>query len=270
MNNFIKKNWLISITILSLLLNIVAVHYLWHELNEIAETHEKTLIKQEPLDYEKFKDQWGDSWIGLEVTYVTAADAQRVMIDKVEGALVKKVYNNSPAQKAGIEVGNVLLSFNGRKIRAPQQLQSDLSGSEVGEEIYMCAANEEHRITVYVVPEEWPEYLPHQIKAFPWLGVSVSDVAFGSSEAEKIEEAGKSGGVLVEAVHQNSPAEKAGLEKDDIIMSFNNRKTRTLREFLSDLAGMKPGQQVAMCIIRGDVRKTLYVTLENKSISQEI
>ena len=268
--SFIKKNWLILITILSLTLNIIAAYFLYQDSKIIEETHGKTLIKQEPLDYEKFQDEWGDAWIGLEVTYVTPEDAARVMIDKVEGALVTKIYNNSPAQKAGIVAGNVILSLNGRKIREPQQLQSDLAGTEVGEEVYMCVANEDNRSTVYVVPVEWPSYLSHQTTVFPWFGATVSDVAFGSSDAEKIEDAGKEGGILVEAVHPNSPAEKAGLLKDDIIMSFNNRKTRTLREFLSDLAGMSPGQQVAMCIIRDDVRKTLYVTLENKLTSQEI
>ena len=270
MKHFIKKNWLIIITIISLTLNFIAAYLLYQDSKIIDDKHEKSIIKQEPLDYENFKNQWGSAWLGLEVTYVTPVAAARVMIDRPEGAMVKSVSNNSSAQKADIEVGNVILSFNGRKIRTPQQLQSDMLGSEVGTEVYMCVAKEDHRTTVYVIPEERPAYLSSPIKAFPWLGVNVSDVIFGSEEAEKIEEAGKAGGVLIEEVIPNSPAEKAGLQKDDIIMSFNNRKTRTLREFLSDLAGMEPGQQVAMCIIRGDVRKTIYVILEKKPVSKEI
>ena len=44
-------------------------------------------------------------------------------------------------------------------------------------------------------------------------------------------------------------------------MSFNSRKTRTLREFLSDLAGAQAGERVRMCIMRDDYRKTIYVTM---------
>ena len=126
----------------------------------------------------------------------------------------------------------------------------------------MCVAKDDYRLTVYAVPEERPSYLMPATKAFPRLGIEVAEVTFGSDEAEKLEEAGKAGGVLVEMILANSPAEKAGLQEGDVIMSFNSRKTRTLREFLSDLAGCQAGDQVRMCIIRNDYRMTIYVTLE--------
>jgi len=128
----------------------------------------------------------------------------------------------------------------------------------------MCVVKGDYTITVYVLPIERPSYLPLVNKALPWLGVEISEVLFGSEEAKKLEEVGKAGGVLIEEVIRNSPAEEAGLQADDIIMSFNSRKTRTLREFLSDLAGSEPGDEIAMCIIRENIRKTIYVTLTRK------
>ena len=131
-------------------------------------------------------------------------------------------------------------------------------GSGVGTEVYMCVARDDYRMTVYALPEARVNPVT---KAFPWLGIEVGEVPFGSAEAHKIEEAGKAGGVLVERILQDSPAEKADLQEGDIIMSFNSRKTRTLPEFLTDLAGAKAGDQVRMCIMRGDIRKTVYATL---------
>jgi len=270
---FFKKNWLISITIISVFLNIIAFYFLYQESKTTDINHEKSYIKQPPLDYETFKNQWGEAWLGLEVGSVTPEVAARVMIDRPEGALVEGVVNGSPAQKADIAVGDVILSFNGRKIRTPKQFENDLSGSEIGSEVYMCVAKRDYRVTVYAVPEERPPYLYPlypATNAFPFLGVNVCEVLFGSDEAEKLEEMGKAGGVLVEEVVRDSPAEKAGLQEGDIIMSFNNRKTRTLREFLSDLAGTQAGGQVRMCIVSGDVRKTIYVVLENTPVSREI
>ncbi|NQT01649.1 MAG: PDZ domain-containing protein, partial [Planctomycetes bacterium] len=133
--------------------------------------------------------------------------------------------------------GDVIVSFNGRKIRTAKQLQSDLLGTEIGSEVYMCVVKGDYTITVYALPIERPSYLPPVNKALPWLGAKVSEVLFGTEEAKKLEEVGKAGGILIEEVIRNSPAEEAGLQADDIIMSFNSRKTRTLREFLSDLAG---------------------------------
>ncbi|MFH1505298.1 MAG: PDZ domain-containing protein [Candidatus Omnitrophota bacterium] len=270
MNYFFKKNWLIIAIIISFAFNVIAAYFLYQDSKIINDKHEKSIIKQEPLDYENFKNQRGNAWLGLGVVDVTPEAAARVMIDRPEGALVESVLSNSPAQKANIEVGDIILSFNGRKIRTPQQLRSDMLGSEVGSEVYMCVAKEEYRITVYIVPQERPSYLSSPMKTFPWLGVFVSDVIFGSEEADKIEKAGKAGGVLVEEVIPDSPAQKAGLLKDDIITSFNNRKTRTLREFLSDLAGVEPGEEARMCIMREDTRKTIYVILEKNPVSTEI
>ncbi len=265
MRHWLRRNWLIVITIISLTLNVLAAVVLYQDSKTIVDNHEKSLIKQKPLDYETFKDQWGSAWLGLEVSEVTPEIAAAVRLDKVQGALVKSVAPGSPADKANIEPGDVIVSFNGRKIRTAKQLQGDLLGSEIGSEVYMCVVKGDYTITVYAVPKERPSYLQPVTKALPWLGAKVSEVLFGSDQAKKLEEVGKAGGILVEEVIRNSPAEEAGLQVDDIIMSFNSRKTRTLREFLSDLAGSEPGDEIPMCIIREDIRKTIYVTLTRKS-----
>ena len=270
MGNFLRKNWLIIVTIISLTLNVIAAFVLYQGSQAIADSHEKSFIKAEPLDYESFKSQWGSAWLGLEVSEVTPEVAAAVRLDKVQGALVKSVTRASPADKADIKPGDVIVSFNGRKIRTVSQLQSDLLGSEIGTEIYMCVVKGDYTITVYAVPIERPSYLPPVNKALPWLGVEVSEVLFGTDEAKKLEEVGKAGGILVEQVIHNSPAEEADLRADDIIMSFNSRKTRTLREFLSDLAGCEPGDEISICIIREDIRKTIYVTLERNPRFHEI
>jgi len=264
MGYWLRKNWLIVIMIISLTLNVIAAFVLYQDSKTTIDSHEKNLIKAEPLDYEAFKDQWGSAWLGLEVSEVTPEIAAAVRLDKVQGALVKSVAPGSPADKADIKPGDVIVSFNGRKIRTVSQLQGDLLGSEIGSEVYMCVVKGDYTITVYALPIERPSYLPPVSKALPWLGVEISEVLFGSEDAKKLEEVGKAGGILVEEVIRNSPAEEAGLQVDDIIMSFNSRKTRTLREFLSDLAGSEPGDEIPMCVMRDDIRKTIYVTLARK------
>jgi len=262
MRYFLRKNWLIIVTIISLTLNAIAAFLLYQNPKTTLDIYDKSVIKQLPLDYETFKDQWGKAWLGLDVTDVTPDVAARASLYRVDGAYVKSVAPDSPAQKAGLAPGDVVLSFNGRKIRTPKQFQNDLLGSEVGSEVYICVAKDDHRVTVYAVPEKRPLYFPAVNKTFPLVGIKVSEIAFGSERVEKLEELGKPGGVLVEKVIAGSPAEKAELEEGDIIMSFDSRPVRNLREFLSDLAGAQPGQTVSMCLMRAAYRKTVYVTLE--------
>ncbi|MBW2062356.1 MAG: PDZ domain-containing protein [Deltaproteobacteria bacterium] len=261
MTYFIEQKWLIVVTVISLILNLIAAFLLYQDSNTTLYEHETNLTKQLPLNYETFKDEWGKAWLGLEVSDVTPDMAARAQLDRVEGAYVNSVAAGSPAQKADIAPGDIIISFNGRKIRTPKQFQNDLAGSKVGSEVYMCVAKDDYRVTAYAVPEERPPYLPALTKTYPFLGATVSDAAFDSEKIEKLEEAGKSGGVLVERVIPNSPADKAGLQEGDLIMSFNSRKTRTLREFLTDLAGAQAGERVRMCIMRDDYRKTIYVTM---------
>ena len=83
--------------------------------------------------------------------------------------------------------------------------------------------------------------LPVLIKTYPFLGATVSDAAFDSDQIEKLEEEGKSGGVLVERVIPNSPADKAGLQDGDLIMSFNSRKTHYPKRIL-ERSFRRPGR----------------------------
>jgi len=269
MTYFVEKKWLITVTVISLILNVIAAFLLFQDSNATPDDHETNLIKQLPFNYETFKVEWGKAWLGLEVSDVTPQMAARAQLDRVEGAYINSVAAGSPAQKADIAQGDIIISFNGRKIRTPTQFQNDLAGSKVGSEVYMCVAKDDYRVTAYAVPEERPSYLPALTKTYPFLGATVSDAAFDSEEIEKLEEAGKSGGVLVERVIPNSPANKAGLQKGDLIMSFNSRKTTTLREFLADLSGAQPGERVRMCIMRDDYRKTLYVTM-GSNVSRDV
>ena len=264
-----QKKWLSIVTIISLAFNVVAVLLLFQNSTTQDEHGTKT-TEQLPLNYETFKVEWGKAWLGLEVSDVTPEMAAKAQLDRVEGAYVNGVAAGSPAMKADINPGDIIISFNGRKIRTPQQFQNDLAGSKIGSEVYMCVARDDYRFTAYAVPEERPSYLPALIKTYPFLGATVSDAAFDHDEIEKLEEEGKSGGVLVEKVIPNSPADKGGLLEGDLIMSFNSRKTTNLREFLSDLSGAMANETVRMCIMRGEYRKTIYVTLGSEAMRDVI
>jgi len=67
MRYFIKKNWLIVIIIIPLILNIIAGLLLYKDA-KITYTPEKRFIKQPLLDYDVFKKEWGKAWLGLEVS----------------------------------------------------------------------------------------------------------------------------------------------------------------------------------------------------------
>ena len=109
MRYFMEKKWLIAVTIISLILNVIAAFLLYQDSNTTPDDHETNLTKQPPFNYETFKVQWGKAWLGLEVSDVTPEMAARAQLDRVEGAYVNSVAAGTPAQKADIAPGDIIL-----------------------------------------------------------------------------------------------------------------------------------------------------------------
>ena len=203
--------------------------------------------------------------LGLVVSDVTPALARQADLDQVKGCVVQSVAVGSPAATAEVQIGDIIVSLNNRGIRNARELANDIAGIRPGEVAKMCVVRDDFRTTLYIAPgERVPSSAPARAA---WLGVDVVDISEGSLESALVEEVGKEGGVVIRRVVPHSPAERAGFEPGDVIMSFNSRKVRTVRELASDLAGSRPDDEVRICIIRGEIRKTLYPVLGSAGTS---
>jgi membrane-associated protease RseP (regulator of RpoE activity) len=198
--------------------------------------------------------------LGLRVADVTPAVARQAGLDQVKGCLVEVVVAGSPAAEGGVQLGDIIVSLNNRGIRDARELSSDIAGLDPGEVVKMCVVRDDYRTTVYVTLGEAPPRAP---RTPGWLGVEVANVREGSLESARLNEEGKEGGVVVKQVEEGSPAARAGIEAGDVIMSFNSRKVRTVKELAADINGASPGDRVRICIMRGEIRKTLYPVLES-------
>jgi len=196
-------------------------------------------------------------WIGVELTDVSWSMARAADLDKVKGTSIVSVYPDSPAHQAGLRPQDIIISFDGRGIKSSSQFKTDISGTDIGKEYQMCIARPGYRTDAYVVPVAAPPWITIESKPSGWLGMTITDVEETGNIADKLQEIDKEG-VMVTAVIKNSPAEKAGMLKGDVIMSFNFRKVRSAEEFLNDLSGAPLGKPVRMCVTRGDIRITLY------------
>lgn len=93
-----------------------------------------------------------------------------------------------------------------------------------------------------------------------WLGVDVRDIG---EESDAIE------GVLVENVTQGSPADKAGLQRGDIILNFDRRKTPAVTDLQSLVQDTTPGQRVRLTVNRQGKRKTIYAKMGDRRLKGE-
>jgi len=154
----------------------------------------------------------------------------------VTGTLVAKVEANSPAGKAGIQEGDVLLEVNGSKIHNESDLTNAVGLSNPGDkiEISLLRGNQNKNLTVTV--GDWPGEKIAGQQARPGkdgakgntFGLTVENL---TSELKTELGADSSAGAVVTEVDENSTAAKAGMQPGDIIVAVNGQKTSSAKQF---------------------------------------
>ncbi|MGB5538544.1 MAG: DegQ family serine endoprotease [Gammaproteobacteria bacterium] len=209
-------------------------------------------VAMDVVDQLKTKGHVSRGWLGVLIQDVTLDLAESFGMKKPRGALVAKVLPDSPAQDAGIKVGDVIVRFNNNEVINSANLPPIVGSSEVGVklpvEVVRDARNRTVMVTLGELPEEGKELAraraPEAAQANR-LGITVTPLT-----EEQINENGVSSGVVVSQV-DNGAAGRAGLRKGDIILSVDNKPVQDIKQFNAMVDGLQPGKSVAMLVQRG-------------------
>ncbi|MGB5473544.1 MAG: DegQ family serine endoprotease [Gammaproteobacteria bacterium] len=209
-------------------------------------------VAMDVVDQLKTKGRVSRGWLGVLIQDVTLDLAESFGMKKPRGALVAKVLPDSPAQDAGIKVGDVIVRFNNNEVINSANLPPIVGSSEVGVklpvEVVRNARNRTVMVTLGELPEEGEELArvraPEAAQANR-LGIIVMPLT-----EEQISENGVSSGVVVSQV-DNGAAGRAGLRKGDIILSVDNKPVQDIKQFNAMVDGLQPGKSVAMLVQRG-------------------
>jgi len=213
----------------------------------------------------KDKGKVARSWLGVKVDDVSPDLAESFGMKAPRGALVAEVIKDSPAQKSGIEAGDIIVEFEG----APIQNSSDLPplaalagiGRKVEIKILRNGKEETRAVTLEAMPEEKelagrtgaPGMQPND------LGVQVKDLT--PDTAADLGYEGLSG-VVVVAVDPNSSAGRQDLQPGDLIQKINAVTLRNAQDFDRAVKALKPGRLVRLYIRRGPNSLFLAFPLE--------
>jgi serine protease Do len=190
--------------------------------------------------------------IGVAIDEVSRDVAEALGLKAAAGALVRSVEEGGPAAKAGVEPGDIITRFGGKKVEKfsdlPRLVGNTKPGTQSSLEVWrrgqaktlsVNVAELEPERTASAAPA--PEKPPVE-KAVNWLGLSVTAV-------EK--SAGKKGeGVLLSGV--KGPAERAGLRQGDIILSVNNTQIASVQQFAQLVERLDRKKVVAFLVRRGE------------------
>ncbi len=192
-------------------------------------------------------------WLGVSIQPLDAALAESFGMDRVTGALVTRVLPGTPAEKAGIRRGDVLLSFAGKPVRTVKELQLLVASSALGKRVPVEVLREATRLTLIVVLVARDETAqpaiqqPYAEESAPWVGMSFEETGAGVRVAE---------------VEPNSVAANAGIQQGDLVLAINHHVVKTLADLYTARQRARVRDSALLLLQRGDTN--LFVALPLK------
>jgi serine protease Do len=204
-------------------------------------------------DQLKTRGRVSRGWLGVLIQDMNTDLAESFGLDRPRGALVARVLPNSPSESAGLQVGDVILEFNGTPIKTSSELPPLVGRANVDEPATVKILRNGKQRTVKVnigelPPEEAVELASEQPPKVSEnrLGMMVSEVTEAMRKPKGLP---MQGGVVVESV-TGQAAREAGIQQGDIILSLNGIEVESVPQFNKLVADLPADRTVAVLVHR--------------------
>ncbi len=198
-------------------------------------------------------------WLGVSIQKITPELASQFNLKNDSGALVSDVVENSPAEKAGLKRGDVIVAYDGKKTNEPYILRNMVANSTPGEEHSMTVIRENQKLELKVTIGE----LPVEMQAVEsgefhnvLRGVGVQDVTPEIANKMNIPERIK--GVIVTDIDETSAAYGI-LAQGDVIQEINRKKIANVDDYKSVVSKVRKDEGVLLLIYRNGA--SIFVTI---------
>ncbi len=194
-------------------------------------------------------------WLGVVIQEITPEIAETIGVK--EGILVSQVAPGSPAEKAGLKVGDIIVAIDGEKVREVRELQFRVMKTPPGTEVTLTILRGGKEQTIKAKVGEMPEEVSfgQPREQVGELGLSLRDLS-----PEEVSRLGVKG-VFVEGVAPGSLAQRSGLRRGDIILAVNNEPVESLSQFNEKIERAKSEQRTRVLLLIRRGGNNLYVVL---------
>ncbi|MDB5869822.1 MAG: protease Do [Polaromonas sp.] len=201
--------------------------------------------------------------IGVQIDQVTKDVAESIGLGKSQGALVRGVESGAPAEKAGIEAGDIITKFDGKTIDKasdlPRMVGNIKPGTKVVVTVFRRGATKELPITITEVEADKPARPVVSSNSKPpvagpaqAIGLSVSEITDAQKKDLNIK-----GGVKVDAV--DGAAARAGIREGDVIVSIANAEVTGVKAFEAALAKIDKSKSLTVLVRRGELAQFVII-----------
>lgn len=203
------------------------------------------------------------AYIGIQPQEIDVDIMEAFNLKEVSGVLIANVEKDSPAAKAGLKEGDVILEVGKEKVNNVARFRIAVRNSKVGEEVALKILRENKEMKIRVTLEAFPEDSVAQAgvkngKAAVATGITVENV---DSQFAKRLNVSSEKGVVVSNVDANSPASRSGLQPGFVILNIENQEVNSVSEFLEKLGSAKEEMDK-----QGRKTMRLYVMDRNKNL----
>ena len=205
-------------------------------------------------------------WLGVYIQEVDRGLAESFGLDRPKGALIAEIAEDGPADESDLEVGDIILEFDGREVESssalPPMVGQVKPGKTVEVEILRGGERKTLEVTLGQLPDDGapmaaPSGEPGSAEEEEILGMRLEEL---SEEARKQRNLEK-GGVRVKEV-TGGPARAAGIQRGDVIQMFAGRKIETLEDFRDAADDLESGQPQPILVQRRQGSRWLALTPE--------
>ena len=201
--------------------------------------------------------------IGVQIDQVSKEVAESIGLGKVQGALVRGVEAGAPADKAGIEAGDIITKFDGKQIEKssdlPRLVGNVKPGSKAVVTVFRRGTTKDFSVVVAEIEAEkpmrkasGPEVKPPVTGPAQVLGLAISEITDAQKKELKIK-----GGVKVDA--SEGAAARAGLREGDVIIAIANTEVTSIKEFEAALAKVDKSKAVNVLLRRGELAQYVLI-----------
>ncbi len=193
--------------------------------------------------------------LGIYIQDLTPQLARALGTDRQEGVVISQVIPDSPADKAGLKQGDIVVKFNGQPVQGAQDLRNAVGLRSIGEKIQLTVVRDgkTREVTATIAaPTETKVQLGKNVEKL--RGVTLGELDTSSPLYGKVK------GLVVKDIQRGTPAWNAGLRQNDVIVAVNRHPVQSLPELRQVLGEMGKDQPVLFNVRRGE--GALFLVIE--------
>lgn len=193
-------------------------------------------------------------WLGVSIQDIDKNLAKQFGIESLNGVLISDVVRDSPAKKAGLKRGDVILEFNGSRINDAASLRNKVASTPVGKKVDISIIrNKRNKVLTVKIGKLKGE--PVVASDYNRMGTKVQTLTKDLIEKMHLN---IDRGVVVTDVKPGSNSENAGIKRGDVILEMNQSSVSSAEEVEDYLRQLKAGDTVLLLINRG---RNIYYTV---------